>query len=140
MKSTRVVFLVVAVLLLGSIVQAQQTRVQATIPFNFLVGDKVYPAGEYNIQPSFSGEGVLRLDRMGDPQATLVPSNTCTSLNPSETTKLIFHRMGGAYFLYQIWTQGNNSGREFPRSKTEIKMAYKQPKPDLVIVAANTVH
>ena len=98
MKNFRVVFLVMLALLVGSVAQAQQFRVQGTIPFNFLVGDRLYPAGNYT------------------------------------------HSMGVAYFLYQIWIGGNDIGSEFPVSKTEIEMASNQPKPDVVILAANIAH
>lgn len=139
MKSFRVVFLVVLALLLGSVAQAQQNRVQGTIPFNFLVGDRLYPAGDYTIQRALVNAPVLRIDH-GEARTTLVLSNTCTSVNPAEKTKFVFHRMGGSYFLYQIWVEGNDRGSEFPMSKTEIEMASNQPKLDLVIVAANIVH
>ncbi len=36
--------------LLGSTAYAQSINVRAQVPFNFVVGDKVYPAGEYTIQ------------------------------------------------------------------------------------------
>ena len=44
--------------------------------------------------------------------------------------------MGGQYFLYQVWTEGNTTGREFPMSKTEIQLA-RNSQPEIVIVAAN---
>jgi hypothetical protein len=138
MKNFRVVSLLVAALVMGSVVQAQQTRVQANVPFNFLIGDNVYPAGEYIIGKTSNGTSTLRVDYAGEATA-LVFANTCSSLNPSEKTKLVFHRVGDTYFLYQIWTEGNDSGLELPRSKTEIQMASNQPKSDL-IVAANIVH
>lgn len=140
MKNFRVVLLVVTALFLGSIAQAQQSPVQATIPFSFVLGNKLYPAGDYTIQPIVTGARALRIDHSGEKQATLVLSNTCTSVHPADKTKLVFHRMGGAYFLYQLWTEGNDLGSEFPKGKTEIEMASNQPTPDLVIVAANIVH
>jgi hypothetical protein len=45
--------------------------------------------------------------------------------------------VGDNYFLYQIWTEGRLSGREFPKSNIELRLAHNQEKSELVIVAAN---
>jgi hypothetical protein len=55
---------------------------------------------------------------------------------PSKETKLVFHRMGGLYFLYQVWTAGNDTGREFPKGRIEVQMAQNRETPEVVIVAA----
>ncbi len=44
--------------------------------------------------------------------------------------------MGGHYFLYQMWTAGNSSGREFPKGRIEVELAQNREKPEVVIVAA----
>jgi hypothetical protein len=33
--------------------------------------------------------------------------------------KLVFHRYGGQYFLYQIWPAGATTGRQFLKSHSE---------------------
>jgi hypothetical protein len=48
--------------------------------------------------------------------------------------------LGDSYFLYQIWTEGSSSGREFPMSKTQVQLAKNDSKPELVVVAANISH
>jgi len=47
--------------------------------------------------------------------------------------------MGENYFLSQVWVAGHLTGREFPRSRTEIRMAQNHEKAETVIVAANLV-
>ncbi|MGB2662575.1 MAG: hypothetical protein WAK48_01140, partial [Candidatus Acidiferrum sp.] len=66
----------------------------------------------------------------------LLLSQACQSARPSETTKLVFQKMGGYYFLQQIWVAGNSSGRELPISRTEVRLAQNQEEPKSVIVAA----
>lgn len=44
--------------------------------------------------------------------------------------------MGDNYFLYQVWVAGRVSGREMPRSRTEVRLAQKHEKTKSVIVAA----
>jgi hypothetical protein len=44
--------------------------------------------------------------------------------------------MGDYYFLYQVWVEGNVSGREMPRSRTEVRLAQNHEETKSVIVAA----
>jgi hypothetical protein len=52
----------------------------------------------------------------------------------------VFQRLGNNYFLYQIWPEGNSTGREFRMSKTQVQLAKNYGKPELVMVAANISH
>ena len=138
MKNLRSVLLALTVLLMATAAQAQQTHVKADIPFDFVVGDRAYPAGEYLLKSMTSNDVVIRIDNTQEILTGTSISNVCTSSTPPATTKLVFHRMGDHYFLYQIWTEGNQSGREFSKSREEIQLAQNREKPKLVIVAANT--
>jgi hypothetical protein len=133
MKILRSVLPVLGAFLMTTAAQAQQTRIKASVPFNFMVGDRVYEAGDY----SLNGNDTVIQIADADHTSTFVPSNSCTNVTPAQKTVLVFRHMGGDYFLYQVWTAGHISGREFPRSKTEIRLARDQEKSDLVIVAAN---
>jgi hypothetical protein len=134
MKNLRSILAALTVLLMATAAHAQSIAVKATIPFNFVVGDRAYPAGEY----SFRENGVILQIADTDNIATSnVISNACESVNPSEKTKLVFHRMGGYYFLSQVWVSGNTLGRELPRSDTEVRLAQNHEKSEPVIVAAN---
>jgi hypothetical protein len=140
MNYLRSVLIATSALLMATAAQAQQTRVQANVPFDFVVGDRAYPAGEYSLKSVLDSGTVLRIENMQEVAGANVSSITCTSLMRPETTKLVFRRMGDYYFLYQVWTAGNLSGREFPRSRTEVQLAQNNVKSDIVIVAANISH
>ncbi len=132
MKNLRSILVALAVLLMATAAHAQQTKVTATVPFNFVAGDRAYPAGDYSIS---SDGSVLRITN--DEKSELMLSQACESLNPSADTKLVFHSMGGNYFLWQIWVEGSSSGRELPRSRTEVRLAQNHKQVESVIVAAN---
>jgi hypothetical protein len=136
MKNLRSILSALALLLMATAVQAQQPKVTANVPFDFFVGDYGYRAGEYSLK-SIGSNGLVQIDNAQGVTASLVLSNTCENLGPSTKTTLVFHRMGDNYFLYQVWIAGHVSGREFPRSRTEMRLAENQEKPELVIVAAN---
>jgi hypothetical protein len=140
MKTLRSVLFALAVLVVATAAQAQQTKVKANIPFDFVVGDRAYPAGEYALNSVTSNGIVIRIDNTEEGFAGTTLSNPCTGITPSASTKLVFHRVGDYYFLYQIWTEGNLSGREFSKSRTEVQLARNYEKQERVIVAANISH
>lgn len=137
MKHLRSILFAFTALLLATAAHAQSTNVTASVPFDFVVADHAYPAGDYVVK-SISETGVPILIRNTDKSENgIALSNGCSSSKPASTTKLVFHRMNGRYFLYQIWREGSTEGREFPISKTETQLARNSDKPELVIVAAN---
>jgi hypothetical protein len=140
MKNIRFVLLALTVLLMATATQAQKTKVRAIVPFDFVVGDRAYPAGEYFLNPMADNDTVIRIDNTQEPAAGHVSSNACTGATPSAKTKLVFRRMGDNYHLYQVWVEGRLSGREFLMSRTEVQLARNHEKPELVIVDAKISH
>ena len=134
MKNLRSILAVLAVLLMATAAHAQQMTLSATVPFNFVVGDRAYPAGEYLFSKS---EAVIRITNAEQAKTEITLSNACESVRPSTDTKLVLDSMGGYYFLRQIWVAGNSSGRELSRSRTEVRLAQNHEKQESVIVAAN---
>jgi hypothetical protein len=130
--------LVAASLLLASGAQAQELHVRADVPFDFVIGNKVYPAGNYDIARALSTSNALLVRSDAKMTPTFVLPQECTSGKPAEKTVLVFHRIGDEYFLYQIWTEGSTMGRELPQPKRETELA-RNGKADEVIIAANLI-
>ena len=138
MKNLRSILFVLAAILIVPAVRAQQNGIKADIPFDFVVGDRAYPAGEYLLKSVLNdGVGIIRIENVQDVSSVFVTSVSCTEAMPSKQTKLVFRSMAGRYFLYQAWTAGKLSGHEFPRGRVEVQLARNHEKPELVIVAAN---
>jgi hypothetical protein len=140
MKNLRSILLALTVLLLATAAQAQTTDVKASIPFDFVVGNHSYSAGEYTVKSMVIDSAAIRIDNADESEKGITLSSACEKLRPATQTTLVFQRLGNNYFLYQIWTEGNSLGREFPMSKTEVQLAKNNSKPELVIVAANISH
>jgi hypothetical protein len=140
MKNLRSILLALTVLLLATAAQAQTTNVKANIPFDFVVGDHAYAAGEYTLKSLPQSGVVIRIDNADESEKGMTLSNACQRLHPADGTTLVFQRLGDNYFLYQIWTEGNSTGREFRMSKKEVQLAKNYSKPELVMVAANISH
>ena len=140
MKNLRSILLALTVLLLATAAQAQTTNVKASIPFDFVVGDHAYSAGEYTVKSISQSSPAIRIDNANESEKGIALANACEKLQPATQTTLVFQRLGNNYFLYQIWTEGNSTGREFRMSKTQVQLAKNDSKPELVIVAANISH
>jgi hypothetical protein len=140
MKNLRSILLALTVLLLATAAQAQTTNVKASVPFDFVVGDHAYPAGDYTVKSMAIDSAAIRIDNADESEKGITLSNACSKAQPAVGTTLVFQRLGNNYFLYQVWTAGNSLGREFPKSKTQVQLAKNDSKAELVIVAANISH
>ncbi len=125
--------------LLCSTAYAQSINVRAQVPFNFVVGDKVFPTGEYTIQTLTSYSYMLYVGNRNAKESAMSLSYPITSVKEKHT-ELVFHRIGNAYFLFQVRVAGSPIGRGFPVSRSEIRMAQNGTKPDTTIVAADIIY
>jgi hypothetical protein len=138
MKLMRSAFLGLGLLLAVSAAQAQDAKVKADIPFDFVVGDRVMPAGEYIVGPAGSVSQAITISS-GD-RTDLTLTFACASSGPSKSTKLVFHALAGRYFLSQVWVEGYSQGRQLRMSKTETQLAKNGDAPRQFVLAANVTH
>ena len=101
------------------------TTYRADIPFEFTVGNKTMPAGQYNIQTSTAA---LVLLQGSEAQCFFnsIPKNGYF-LTPQNPT-IVFNRHGDRYFLSVIKTV--SSTREAPASKEERELTSSVRKSD----------
>jgi hypothetical protein len=135
MKNLRFVFGALTVFLMATATYAQPP-VKANVPFDFVVGDRYYPAGEYSLK-SITDGGVMQITTPTQDGGVNIPSNRCANTLPAEKTVLQFSRMGNMYFLHRVWVAGSTTGREFSKGRTETRLAQNHEKPEIVVVAAN---
>ncbi len=138
MKSLRsILFVSAATVLMATVAAAQEPKVAAFVPFDFVVGDHAYPAGEYSLQSITSSGIVIRIASTDPVESSNVMSSASTGVLPATKTKMVFRQLGGHMFLYQVWIEGRLTGREFPKSDTEMRLAEDHEKAKMVIIAAN---
>jgi hypothetical protein len=124
-----------AALLLAASACIAQTKgdVVADIPFPFIVAGHTLIAGRYIVSPM--NENTLRIHESIGP-GILVTTNAAKRSESDDSSKLVFHRYEGTYFLSQVWSTGNDRGREVPRSLAEREMAAKTMQKGNTVVAA----
>jgi hypothetical protein len=137
MNRLRSALLGLGLLLAVSAAQAQGTRVKADIPFDFVVGNRVLPAGEYMLASEGATNQLIVIRSSDNKTAILSLANSCSYSKPSETSKLVFHHLAGRYFLSQVWQEGNSEGRQLPKSRIEVQMAKNGNAREEFVLAAN---
>ena len=97
-----------------------RTHLIANIPFEFSVGDKALPAGEYQVLAvnTDSSNVVLKIQSRDGKTGAMVRMMTVTG-KAQDSAKLIFDRYGNQYFLAQAWVDGENSGLQAQKSPVE---------------------
>jgi hypothetical protein len=102
---------------------AQSTGVQANVPFDFTVGNKLLPAGTYTIKEQ--SDHVIVIKNHDKPIAAVSLVNGDGNRSPNGG-KLKFHRYGDQYFLAEILCDQADMNLQVPTSKTEQKTALQE--------------
>lgn len=122
LRGITVLILIAGIAMMALLVSAHaQTAasVVADIPFDFAVGGKSLSAGEYSVK-ALNDSGVALVFRNRDSnQAVIRLTNSIHSAKVPKQTKLVFRRYGQRYFLSQVWTAGDQTGRQLLKSREE---------------------
>jgi len=117
------------------------TGLDGNIPFEFHVGDTVFPAGNYMVRPTTSNSYLLSIRGSNRTTRMVMISSIPTEAKSMQSTKLIFHRYGSSYFLSAVWPGFGQTGYQLPPSKAEHAIAAevaavaRQQNPKLASVA-----
>jgi hypothetical protein len=98
---------------------AQTMNARANIPFDFRVGEKLLPAGEYWIQQA---NGWLAFHERDGRHASAVALTQATDVR-SEKPVIQFNRYGDAYFLEKLSIPGSSTGRAVMKTPRETELA-----------------
>jgi hypothetical protein len=93
-------------------------RLEGTIPFNFMLGNRSIAYGDYSFQ---STNGLLKVMGKDGRQTAYVFSNpgSLTSQLDANGAKLVFNKYGGQYFLSKVVNPQDSVERQIPESKAE---------------------
>ena len=100
---------------------AQSLDLKAKIPFDFRIGDKMLPAGEYRVQ-QVSKLIVLRQEGGSHAAASRLTYPSSRRDVPQKAA-LQFTRYGDQYYLSNVWTAGERAGLAIPQTKMQQEVA-----------------
>jgi hypothetical protein len=122
LKGFTTLMLIVVLALTTAIASAKAqsaNRVVADIPFEFSVGYKTMPAGEYSVRTvTTAGDGLMIQSADGKSSALRLSEATERAKDKSHA-RLVFHKYGERYFLAEVWNGADRSGRQLLESQEE---------------------
>ena len=121
---------------ISAVAQSGTTVATVNVPFTFQIDKQEMPAGLYLIDHVSSTLFVLRgANRSG----TVLTRPTADTKVPARG-HVVFHRIGGTYFLGGLWSAGDTSGMACFESRAERQMLQesKQQVPSLTTLAINS--
>jgi len=110
--------------LLGAVTSANaqiSSPIRAKIPFDFNVGEKKLPAGEYTFRrvSDFSDNSTMSVNNRDGSVHLFQSTFEAQVVTPKNQSVLLFHKYDDQYFLEQIWLSGDLEGTQLPESRTE---------------------
>ena len=99
--------------------QSGRQTVTVNIPFDFTVGEKALPAGEYVLQRNTRDSDTVWVIKNDNGAVAVFLTQPVRHINTQQETSLVFHRYKDLYFLSEFGTAGSNTGREIRLSDWE---------------------
>lgn len=93
--------------------------IRVTIPFDFSVRGKTLSAGKYEITRIGDEPDGLLVYNLTNHQHAVFESEPVETSKAPRRSEVVFHEYGDTYFLAQIWTGGEETGREVLPSRDE---------------------
>lgn len=123
-------FAMLSLTLLMAVVSVQaQTggNLEVNIPFEFQIGGKTLPAGEYSVK-RLTQNSVLVRSADGERSVIAQTPRAITAARKEKAAqeKLVFNQYGNQYFLSQVWMVRGSDGRELYKSDAEQLAAREQ--------------
>jgi hypothetical protein len=108
------------------------------IPFAFVAGDKVMPAGAYRVtvDPNFNMARFDGVDAQGTRLVRLVPGSTSRPFDQAHNGSARFTKVGEQYVLTGIWKTGAVDGNDTITSRKLVESAKTGQPVEVVTVGA----
>jgi hypothetical protein len=114
----------VAAIMLTPAVASSRGLMSVKIPFNFIVKDKAFPAGEYTIGIVNSESSQALSIRSADGNVGVIAQPLAAQSTRIQTeSSVVFTLYGDRYYLSQVWTIGESKGYRLSKSGDEERLA-----------------
>lgn len=114
LRVTTMLALLVALTAVSAQAQTARKTQKFTVPFQFNVGNKVLPAGEYMVSVD---NQTIRLQK-SDGKANVIALSQRTASNSDSEVKLTFRQYGDQIYLSQVWL-ADGLGRQLNRQRKD---------------------
>lgn len=120
---TRILMLTLTLLPMLAAAQIKSDiKIMAQVPFDFVIGSKIVPAGQLTVQRLGQGNDVLTMRNRGAKLDLMASPTRVESKRPAATTALVFHKYGNRYFLWEVKVEGSQIMYRLPESRAEAEL------------------
>ncbi len=98
------------------------SRVVAQVPFDFMVTNKLVPAGECSVNVATMDGKTLTISNVGANVSLFSTSSLTEGKQAASHYALVFKRYGNRYFLAGIKLQGSKIAYRLPESRLEAEL------------------
>ena len=116
---------VVTLVVLSGMAAAQfhsNTRIVAQVPFEFVVADRVVPAGQYFVQAATIDGNTLLIRNPGSKVSLFSTSSQTEGKHGAPRYALVFNHYGDRYFLAGVELEGSTIAYRVTKSKAEAEL------------------
>ena len=132
MKKNMLQLAALCLLAFASTLALAQSRITVKVPFNFMVSDKTFPAGQYSV--SASRNQLTVQDSNGRPIFIGI-ANAVSGRRVGETGQLVFHCYDDRCFLSEFWTPTRENGSQLLPSHYEAELAKNRKGTEFALLA-----
>ncbi len=132
--------LVLALTMLPLVATAQLSggeKIVAQVPFEFVLGSKVVPPGEWIVQTANMYGSVLQIRNKAAAVSLMFMPSLVGDKRAAGDCTLVFHKYGSTYFLAKVRIAGSDNSYQLPESKAEAEILAKNvPVTNEILVAS----
>jgi hypothetical protein len=115
--------------------------IQATIPFQFVVGNRTFPAGTYTFQrvlgrPMSVANISMLIVRGADPSTyQAVVTGIAQGGGPQANTRVMFKPVGSSFYLSEVWIAGESLGNQLSEHAPASELQASAPTEPITLLA-----
>ncbi len=122
-NAARMLALGLLVLPLVAVAQLRQDeKLTAKVPFEFVIGNRTVPAGQWAVQSMTGGASLVSLSNRDEKVAMFSNTIVDESPKPAAHYALVFRKYGDRHFLAAIKTEGSTIMYRLPEGKAEAEL------------------
>lgn len=129
---------IIAALVTPALYAQMGAKLAADIPFDFVVGTKTLPAGQYVLgMGTGATPHAIKITSLDGRTSALALTTPVHLGNPANRGVLLFHQYGHNYILSQISSSYSSEAARLPQAKLERELMKSAEKANNVVVAMN---
>jgi hypothetical protein len=135
--AARMIAIAVTVLpLLASAQLGSSDKIMTNVPFEFVAGSKIVPAGTCTVRLAGVGASTLSIRNRDANVGLFSLSSMAETKKASGVNALVFHKYGDRYFLAEVKVEGSRTIYRMPKARAEAELqASNVPATEEILLA-----